>query len=208
MSVLKRVLEFFGFNRDSKYVTKYIRDANIRSGIFMAAVIVILEIWLVFRQFHKYIIPLWGDWPNNHFQEVLYYTSTFWLFLFVGVAVFIFSITFTRKNIKRKTKLITNFVASGIVVVYFFEVFNENYRGWSGVSDILSNTLLLSLYILALLLAIGIIAYTILNHFKKINHDALFINVILILFALMCLAFGVKVSYSDYISSNPIDFKY
>ena len=198
-NIIKRVLAFFGFNRNTKYVTNYIRVANVKSGIFMAAVIFILEAWLILRQFDKYIIPEWGE---RGFGGILYYTSTFWLFLFVGVAVFIFCLTYTNKNFKKKTKLIANAIASGIVVVYFIEIFFENYRPWTSVSNNLSNVLLLALYILSLLLALTILLLNILGYFKTIK-DALFINLILILFAAMCLAFGVKVSYSDYISSNP-----
>ena len=55
--VFSKIAEFLGFKRNSKYVDDYIHKANMRSGIFMAAVVAILEIWLVIRQHQKYIIP-------------------------------------------------------------------------------------------------------------------------------------------------------
>ena len=50
-----RVAEVLGFNKNTKYVNNYIREANVRSAIFMSAVIIILELWLIFRQTQKYL---------------------------------------------------------------------------------------------------------------------------------------------------------
>ena len=52
--------EMFGFKKHTKYVSSYLHKANIRSGVFMAAIVAILEIWLVIRQHNKYIIPSIG----------------------------------------------------------------------------------------------------------------------------------------------------
>ena len=42
-----KVAEMFGFKKQTKYVANYLHKANIRSGVFMAAVVAVLEIWLV-----------------------------------------------------------------------------------------------------------------------------------------------------------------
>ena len=61
LEVLKKIgnwfLDLFGIRRSSKYVKGYLNETNMRSGIYMSAIIVILEIWLIIRQHTKYIIP-------------------------------------------------------------------------------------------------------------------------------------------------------
>ena len=58
---MKKVLSFlsnvFGFNKLSKHENTYLHESNIRTGIYMATIIVILEIWIILRQYKKYVIP-------------------------------------------------------------------------------------------------------------------------------------------------------
>jgi hypothetical protein len=55
MNALKRIKDFivdlFGFKKNPKYVRNYFHEANIRSSIYMAAIIIVLEIWMIIRQF-------------------------------------------------------------------------------------------------------------------------------------------------------------
>lgn len=48
-----------GFSKQSRYVNAALNDGNIKSGVFIGAVICILELWLFFRQLDKYVIPKW-----------------------------------------------------------------------------------------------------------------------------------------------------
>ncbi|MBO4541226.1 MAG: hypothetical protein J5736_04545, partial [Bacilli bacterium] len=80
----KRVLAFFGFKRNSKYVRHYLDESNLLSGALMAFVIIALEIWLVFRQHDKYIIPLVVE-GADYWDTLFLYTSNFWLFMLVGL---------------------------------------------------------------------------------------------------------------------------
>ena len=50
---LRSIAKFLGLNRNSKYVNHYLMEANVRSMIYMTAVIVILEVWLIIYQHVK-----------------------------------------------------------------------------------------------------------------------------------------------------------
>ena len=63
-------LNVFGIRRNSKYVKDYLDRANLRSGIYMAAVIVVIELWLLIRQLITYIIPKVGALTNPSFDDV------------------------------------------------------------------------------------------------------------------------------------------
>ena len=102
MKVLKAVWNWFanlfGLHRNSKYVKHYLNEANMRSGIYMAGVIVILEIWLVIRQHEKYIIPAVQS-GKEYFDTAFTYTSLFWLLIFFGLSMFLYCL-FLSKPLK------------------------------------------------------------------------------------------------------------
>ena len=202
---LRPVANLFGFNRDSKYVNNYIQQANVRSGIFMAAIIVIIEVWMIYRQFDKYIIPGWVNndpaYPMN-FHTVFVNTSGFWLFLFVGLSIFNFSLCYKDERMNPRTKFILNLCFGGTSLLYSgISVWFENYAAWNGIRNNLANSLLITMYVLAFLLSAAVIIDTLFNFLKKKSYMALTVLVVA-LFAAMCFAFGIKVSYSDFTSSN------
>ena len=98
--ILDRIRDIFGFKHNSKYVKNYLNAANMRSGVFMSAVIFVLEVWLVIRQFHKYIIPqLKSGVP--FFQSVFTNTSNFWLLMSFGLAMFFYCIYYMDEKKRR-----------------------------------------------------------------------------------------------------------
>lgn len=201
---LANIATFLGFNRNSAYVNKYLREANVRSGVFMALVIVVLEIWLLIRQTIKYLVPLWND-AGNKFEFVFSYTSNFILFLLVGLTVFTFCLTYGSKRISDKAKIISNGIFCVLTMGYSFFVFLEAklaFGKWNAFSSAMANVLLIIMYLFAFLTAFTILLYSFFKHYKKLELPAL-LNVVMILFAGMCIVFGVKVSYSDYLSKNP-----
>ena len=124
MKILNKVwngfLNIFGLRKNSKYVKGYLNEANMRSAIFMSFVIFVLEIWLVIRQTNKYIIPTLAD-PNNTyswFQVVFQNTSLYFLMMFFGAAMFVYSLQYTSKR-KSLSKMIIPIVAAGISLVIF-----------------------------------------------------------------------------------------
>ena len=114
--ILLTFANIFGIPHNSKYVKKYLNKANMRSGIFMSAIIVILEIWLVIRQFHKYIIPqLQGG--AQFFQSVFTNTSNFWLLMSFGVAMFFYCLYYIDER-KRKWLFWSSIIASLVSITF------------------------------------------------------------------------------------------
>ena len=162
----KGFCNLLGFNKNSKFVSDYISDTNIRSGIYMSAVIVALEIWLIIRQTHDEVVPLWQagtDSSSVHGGWLLYFTSLFWLFMLVGIAMFTFALTYRRPTVSPKKRFISTAITSGLTLAFCIFGFFENYSTKSGFKYALSNTLLASLYIIAALLSIVIILSTFLE---------------------------------------------
>ena len=211
MKVLSKIwngfLNIFGIRKNTKYVKNYLNEANMRSGIFMSFVIFVLEIWLVIRQTRKYIIPTMQD-PNNTyslFRVVFSNTSLYFLMMFFGVAMFAYSLLYMGKK-KSKSKMIIPLVAAGLSLVIFcllpleFKYKSINFADASQ-AKVIRGVFRLLFYISVALFDIGIIFSTI-YRYKGGRRESFSSVLVISLFALVCLMFGVMVSYGDFISSK------
>ena len=192
--LLKQIIILFGFNRDTKYVRDYLNDQNTKSGIYMGGIIAMIEVWLIIRQSQQYS----QRYATFTLESYYKYISIYVLFLLAGVSLAIFCLT---KNVKMKTntKLILNLVTSGLLVLAGLYVFDKgNYAAWDGsLNNNVLNVFLIMLYVAAIVDGLLIIANSLLIKFK--GKDSPYITgAIIIMFALLCLTFGVRVAYSDH----------
>lgn len=105
-SALSKTADFLGFKKNSPYVNAYIHRANIRSGVFMAIIIVAIEVWMIIRQSIERVKPqieiLISQGKDFNFFKIFYgETSNFWIFLFLGIAMAGYCI-YCNKNKKSK----------------------------------------------------------------------------------------------------------
>ena len=200
-------LNIFGIRKNSKYVKNYLNEANMKSGVFMAFVIFVLEIWLVIRQTRKYIIPTMQNPENTYslFRVVFSNTSLYFLMMFFGAAMFAYSLLYSSKR-KSKAKMIIPIVAAGISLLIFcllpleFKYKSINFADQSKMKVIRSVFRLL-FYISVALFDVGIIFSTI-YRYQGGRRESVSSVLVISLFALVCLMFGVMVSYGDFISSK------
>ena len=200
-------LDIFGIRKNSKYVKSYLNEANMKSGIFMAFVIFVLEIWLVIRQTRKYIIPTLAS-PDNTaswFQVVFQNTSLYFLMMFFGAAMFAYSLLYSSKR-QSKAKMIVPIVAAGISLVIFCLLPLEFKYKSINLADpnqakVIRGVFRLLFYISVALFDVGIIFSTI-YRYRGGQRQSLSSVLVISLFALVCLMFGVMVSYGDFISSK------
>ncbi|MCR4911039.1 MAG: EAL domain-containing protein [Bacilli bacterium] len=196
--ILKNIRRFFGFEKLYKDVNRYIFDSNIKSGIFMSAVIVILEVWLIIRQSHDHIAPL-IDTTEDKFSLIFANLSSFVLFLCIGLAMFVFCITYTRANkMSRKTRIILNYIAPSFALLCTFFLLKENLTKWDSTPNILKTVLLISIYSTNFVFSNLIILYNVYLHVKK-KEPHVIAQFIVVGFALLCLIFGIRTSFSDHI---------
>ena len=200
MTVIKTVWDFLrdmlGFRKNTKYVRTYLNDVNVKSSIYMSFIIVVIEIWMIFRQIFKYIAPNWDSFEgfSGKFNLIFTYTSLYYLFIMCSVAMFMFSLFYVNKINTRKS-FITNIVLGSLCVLWIFLLIPENISGTT-INKITTILVYVSMPIFGLTL-IGDSLYL---KFKGKNNYVL--SVILITcFAMVCLLFGVKVGYSDF--ANP-----
>ena len=120
MKTLKKIgqkfLDIFGFRKNSKYVGNYLDSANMRSALYMSAIIVILEVWLLIRQTNKYIAPALRE-GKPFFQTVFTNTSNFWLLLSLGLVMFVYTLFYIGQ--KRKIRHIREAAIKSAPIHFF-----------------------------------------------------------------------------------------
>ena len=203
--------DMFGFKKSTKYVSDYLHKANMRSGIFMAAIVAILEIWLVIRQHDKYIIPALRDSNNtsSYFKLVFDNTSLFWLLMIMGISMFLYCFYYLREK-PSKYLMIGIIAVSGIGAALCGLLPLENRIKNYNPKRLIDTVLLICLYVSILVFHAATIVATI-TKFKGRKMDWLHSITIISIFALVLLIFGIKVSYGDFTSmkngvANP-DYK-
>ena len=200
-------LNIFGLRKHTKYVKNYLNEANMKSAIFMSTVIFVLEIWLILRQTHKYIVPTLMDPANTYspFRVIFQNTSNFFLLMSMGFAMFIYSIMYVSK-VKSVKRLVAVIVFAGLSLAvcallplefYYKSIkFNTDVNTIKGIFKIL-------FYVSVILFDVGIIFATI-YRYKGGRKSSLSSVMVISLFAFVCLMFGVMVSYGDFVSVKAV----
>ena len=203
-SVLSMML---GFNKNTKYVNKYIHDQNIRSGLFMGGIIVFLEIWLIIRQSKQFF-----DTTSvvHNFANYWNYIAMYVLFLLVGLTFALYSASKTYA-LKAKTKFLMTLIPGLATFFYSFYVFYPgNFVPWNGTLRYnVLNSFMIIIYASGGLMALVVALASVVPHIKNGSKLAFAKNVdenaisfiAVVLFALLCMAFGVRVSFNDHIRS-------
>ena len=197
-------LNVFGIRKNSKYVKNYLNEANMRSGVFMSAVIFVLEVWLVIRQADKYVIPKISG-GMNFFEAMFKYTSLYFVMMFFGAAMFMYSLQYLS-NRKSKSKMVVPIVFAGLSIALccllpFEFKFKSIVLNASMDKTTIQGILKLFFYAAVVLFDVGII-FSSIYRYRGGKRASVSSVMVISLFALVCLAFGVMVSYGDFISSK------
>ena len=176
-----------------------------RSAVYMSSIIIILETWLVIRQTDKYVIKYWNDaaYQYGPFQVIFRFTSSYWLLMFFGATMLLYSLLYlSHKKISRA--FIPTLIAAGVTFVlcclFPLEIiFTNSYNAIKGRAPLggIDLALLIAFYASTLLFVISVVIASLYKRRGGENQGILSVLVIS-LFALTCLIFGVKISYTDF----------
>lgn len=201
---MKKALRFIshvlGFDKLSRYENNYLHDSNIRSSSYMGFVVVILELWMLIRQSYSKILPKY-EAGGDLFKLLIKYTSKYWLFLLVGLGLMLFCLFYQRDRKLSKGKFITLLVVGILCMLYTsvlsLESFTKPSETVTATMANIMNAMLISIYVLLFTIGAAIVTYACVKYFGNrrivfLEHSAI------VSFTLICLAFGIYVSYSDF----------
>lgn len=194
---LARIL---GFERLSKYERDYLHDSNIRSCSYMGFIVVLLELWMLVRQTYTKIIPKYQA-GEPLFDLLVRYTSKYWLFLLIGLGLTLFCLFYQRDRRLSKGRFIA-LLSTGVACMLYtavlsLETFTQTSEAITPVMANVMNVMLVSVYVFLFVIGAAIAAYALFNYLKNRN-IVILEHVAIVAFTLVCLAFGIFVSYSDF----------
>ena len=191
--------DMFGFKKSTKYVSDYLHEANMRSGLFMSAVIVILETWLVIRQSQKYVFKAIAD-GTPVFQSIFSNLWTYFLLMSLGVAMFVYCLQYINHR-NTKTKLIVICVFAGLsLILCCFLPFEFKYKSINFVKSgiyVYRGVFKILFYASIVLFNISVV-FAGFYKYSGGNRTSISSVLVISMFALVCLTFGVMISYGDF----------
>ena len=194
-----------GFEKLSKYEREHLHEANMQSSAYMGAIGVLMEIWMIARQTVTRIIPAYQG-GGNLFELLFTYTSRYILILLFGLGLMIFCVSAPKKELT-KGRFIAMLASGSVCMLYSFCLFKETFMTESDTVTTamagIVNFLIVAVYIILFLFGVTIVTYTLIRHTKK-KAIVLLEHIVIILYTLVALAFGILVSYTDFWSGKNI----
>jgi hypothetical protein len=159
-TVWNQIRNIHGFRKNSKYVSRHLNEANIRSSIYMCAVVFVIEVWMIIRSTNKYVVPAINE-GKNWFDAIFKNTSLFWLFIIASIAMMIFGVFYLKKSTSRKSYILP-FLFGGLLITYSLIIIKEisQCTSWDNLNDRISNEGVLAFYLFAFLLGVFIVLHT------------------------------------------------
>ncbi|MCR4909443.1 MAG: EAL domain-containing protein [Lachnospiraceae bacterium] len=184
MNFFRWAVKELGFSKSSRYQKQYINETNIRTGIYMSFMVVVLELWMILRYIHQR--P--GRTPLEYFDG-----ETNYLILFsAGLILLTFA---WRYGAGKK-----NFTAGKIIsaaVIALDAVMIARYVILHG-AEMTTGQLFFGMkyHLLLIALAFSYLIYELIIGKKEFRTD-IYGQMLNIIFAVICLGFGIETSLYD-----------
>lgn len=195
-------LHLFGFEKLSRYESDYLHDSNVHGCMYIGYITIVMEIWMLIRQSIAKVIPKCLE-GMNPVLALLTYTTKFWLFLLCGLGITLFCQFYRNHKSSKMTKgwFVTLLISGSACVLYTLVLIFESYiEAGDSITPVMAsicNVTLVCLYLCLCLIGAAIIAYALSRYLKNTRHVWLE-HMIVITFGVICLDFGIFVSYTDF----------
>ncbi len=188
MKVINWLRRELGFYRHTPYQRKYLNDTNIRTSIYMSVVILALETWMIIR----YV----DERPGRTFLQYFDGETNYLILFSCGLITFSFALSKNRHSIRKNLHVPGVLVALFVIALDIVMIARYAYVNHASQS---TNSLLWSMKYLFLLiiLALGYLYYETSVYKKEDKHSAIYGQYLNVVFALICLGFGIETSAYD-----------
>ena len=184
MGFLKWLVRVFGFNKNSAYQKKYLNETNIRTAAYMAFVVLVLEMWMIIRYVDKR--------PGSTFFDYFDGETNYLILFSAALVITVFSLRYTDYIKNRTLVIVTHSAVLALDISMLTRFIYVSVKESEGVILLWDIKYLLILFVLSLMALLSEFLYFSKN--KKSDVYGQFLNV---LFALICLGFGIETSIYD-----------
>ena len=191
MGFLKWAKDELGLSKNSEYQRRYLNETNIRTAIYMTFIVMILELWMIIR----YVVKR----PGLTFIEYFDGETNYLIFFTAALVLIIFSLRYTGRI---KSSLAVRITASAALALDVIMIIRYIYRN---AGEMAGGTLIWSIkyHLVLFALSLMLLLYELLLASKDKKSD-LYGQAMNVLFALICLGFGVETSLYDLSKSRQI----
>lgn len=88
---------FFGFYKNPPYIEERLKEADVRSALYLTVAVIGIEIWLLLRYVKRYVIT--GKCAT--IGVFFHYTQGYWMLLIASLAIFIYSALYMTGHMKK-----------------------------------------------------------------------------------------------------------
>ena len=113
---MRVVLNSLGFEKHSTYVRDYFDNVNMRKSIYMSAVIIVLELWMIIRLTLTIIREHLQDNLIYYFEK---YYSNYIILLSMGCIMLFCAVRFLRGKLKNRAIIVITKCVFMVVCIYF-----------------------------------------------------------------------------------------
>ena len=191
MRFLRWAKEELGFNRNTRYQQCYLNETNIKSGIYMSFIVVLLEAWMIWRYVHKR--------PGLSFTEYFDGETNYLILFSAAIVLLIFSL---RYGGYVKNRVVGPVIALSVIILDIASIGRVLYKNAAEMSG---GELLLAVkyHLVLLLLTVLFVLYERIFIAKGKKND-IYGQLLNVLFAVISLGFGIETSLYDVSKSRQI----
>lgn len=189
MKTLEKIRNFLGLNKHSDYINRYFDESNIKSGIYVSSVVILLELFMISSVIIRQLSP--------ETRRSAYWLATHlvcYLLLFCSaLALFIYSVRHIKKiSTNRKLWEVLKYIFSIISIVFGIYISYMDYKKGEQFITLMTMTIFvfcfvvwLPIYSMLLMGATYGIFFFVCDHFlpatyaTKINLSIVFISILM-----------------------------
>ena len=191
MGFINWVTDELGFNKNTRYQRRYLNETNIRTGIYMSFIVLVLELWMLIRYVHKR--------PGLTFVEYFDGETNYMIFFCSALILFLFSLRYGNHIKNRSLGRVVSVAVLVLDLVMIIRYMVKNASGMSGALLVWGIKYQIILFALALMYLIYELRFS-----DRDVKDDVYGQVLNVLFAVICLGFGVETSVYDVSKSRQI----
>jgi hypothetical protein len=121
--MIDKLKTWFGLEKQSAYVREFLFNANMRAVIYMSAIVILLELWMIER-LTRIVIKIWPrdlSWLVSHYRNYV-------ILLAAGTVTFVYAVRYLKgKTVNRRTGYVILWLFSLICLIFGIQVGVESY---------------------------------------------------------------------------------
>ena len=112
------IIRFFGFYRNPVYIEDQLKEADVRSAVYLTAIVSMVEIYMLLRYVKNWVLP--GKVASV--GEFFHYTYTYWWFLGASLLLLVYCSLFLKKKLKYLGKYSREIIFAYFLLAMYFGV--------------------------------------------------------------------------------------